>query len=56
MSNQITGDNLELLFEMLEEEELMDAMFDAETDDFLAEVIMIHNTHYYFSNKGVRDP
>ena len=41
MSNQITGDNLELLFEMLEEEELMDSMFDAETEKILAEVIFI---------------
>ena len=38
MSNQITGDSLELLFEMLDEEELMESMFDAETDNVLAEV------------------
>ena len=39
MATEITGDSLELLFEMLDEEELMDSVFDAETDKILAEVI-----------------
>ena len=47
MANEVTGDSLDLLFEMLEEEGLMEAMFDAETDDIIAQVILTTIAHEY---------
>ena len=58
MATQITGDSLELLFEMLEEEELMDKVFDAETDKILAEVKLSFSSYFsltkflFISNEG----
>ena len=49
MANEVTGDSLDLLFEMLEEEELMEAMFDAETDDIIAQVILTTIAHKYIT-------
>ena len=49
MANEVTGDSLDLLFEMLEEEELMEAMFDAETDDIIAQVILTTIANKYIT-------